>query len=67
MLSTQTFMLMNVSENSLYVYDSSEQPVLDLVNVRITLAAQSFELAVWSCGMKSQCKWEGGGLRSKCS
>lgn len=32
-------MLMNVSENSLYVYDSLEQPVLDLVNVRITLAA----------------------------
>lgn len=32
-------MLMNVSENSLYVYDSSEQPVLDLVNVKITLAA----------------------------
>lgn len=45
-------MLMNVSENSLCVYDSSEQPVLDLVNVRITLAALSFELAAWSCGMK---------------
>lgn len=32
-------MLTNVSENSLYVYDGSEQPGLDLVNVRITLAA----------------------------
>lgn len=60
-------MLMNVSENSLCVYDSSEQPVLDLVNVRITLAALSFDLAAWSCGMKSQCTWEGSGLRSECS